>query len=104
MKLTVNKADPTVTAPTPNTLEYNGQAQELVTAGTVDGGTMKYAIYRLDEGQALPQAISWTGNLPQKSIRLVSTGKRLKYTIDGDRITVTLPKNMPQESLAVEIN
>ena len=67
-------------------------------------GTMKYAIYRLDEGQALPQAISWTGNLPQKSIRLVGTGKRLKYTIDGDRITVTLPKNMPQESLAVEIN
>ena len=32
------------TAPVPNTLTYNGSAQELVTAGEPTGGTMQYAI------------------------------------------------------------
>ena len=31
------------TAPTAKSLAYNGQAQELVIAGTVAGGTMQYA-------------------------------------------------------------
>ena len=35
---------PTVTAPTARNLIYNGQAQKLVTAGTVTGGTMYYAV------------------------------------------------------------
>ena len=45
VKLTVNKADSSVAkAPTANTLNYNGKAQELVTAGTAEGGTMQYAL------------------------------------------------------------
>ncbi len=44
VKLTVNKADPTVTAPMAKTLTYNGKAQELVTAGTATGGEMQYAL------------------------------------------------------------
>lgn len=40
----VNKADPTFTAPTANTLTYNGEAQALLTAGTVTGGTMLYRL------------------------------------------------------------
>ncbi len=36
---------PTIkTQPEAKTLTYNGQAQELVTAGTVEGGTMQYAL------------------------------------------------------------
>ena len=31
-------------APKPTTLTYNGQAQELVTAGTATGGEMQYAL------------------------------------------------------------
>ncbi len=43
--VTINKANSTVTkAPTAKTLTYNGQAQELVTAGTAEGGTMYYAL------------------------------------------------------------
>ena len=43
--LTVTKIDPTVTAPTPNTLTYSGEAQALVAAGSADtGATMKYAL------------------------------------------------------------
>ncbi|MBQ7069502.1 MAG: hypothetical protein IJM82_10100, partial [Synergistaceae bacterium] len=42
--LTINKADPTVTAPTSKDLTYTGTAQALVTSGDTDGGTMQYAL------------------------------------------------------------
>ena len=40
----VNKADPTFTAPTANTLTYNGKEQTLLTTGTAAGGTMLYRL------------------------------------------------------------
>ena len=63
-----------------------------------------YAIYRLDEGQTLPPSISWSKHLPKKGIRLLSNGKKLKYRIEGNRVTVTLPRQLPQQSLAMEID
>jgi hypothetical protein len=42
--VTINKAAPTVTAPTAKTLTYTGTAQELVNAGSATGGTMYYAV------------------------------------------------------------
>ena len=44
VKLTVNKAAPTVTAPTAKTLTYTGSAQELVNAGSTEDGTLYYAV------------------------------------------------------------
>lgn len=38
------KATPTVTAPTANTLTYNGSAQALVTAGSTTGGEIQYRL------------------------------------------------------------
>ncbi|MBQ7279958.1 MAG: hypothetical protein IJR13_04440, partial [Bacteroidales bacterium] len=38
------KATPTVTAPTANTLSYNGNEQELVAAGSTDFGTVLYSL------------------------------------------------------------
>ena len=57
----INKADPTVTAPTAKALAYNGQSQELVTAGEAEGGEMQYAIGTATEatgtyGTAIPTA------------------------------------------------
>ena len=43
-KLTITRADPTVTAPTAKALTYSGSAQELVTAGEATGGEMQYAL------------------------------------------------------------
>ena len=40
----ITKATPKVTAPTANTLTYNGEAQELVSAGSTDFGTMLYSL------------------------------------------------------------
>ena len=62
-----------------------------------------YAIYRLPEGEQLPETISWTTHLPQKSIRLVVNGKRVKYRVEGDKVIVWLPKQAAQQSLAFEI-
>ncbi len=66
-------------------------------------GNLHYAIYRLDEGQTLPATISWSETLPKKSVRLLSTGKKLKYKVEGNRITVNLPAKLAQQSLALEI-
>ena len=49
-----NKLVPTVTAPTVNTLTYNGAEQALVAAGKTTGGTM---LYRLDDSE-------WSEQLP----------------------------------------
>lgn len=49
-----NKLVPTVTAPTVNTLAYNGAEQALVTAGKTTGGTM---LYRLDDSE-------WSEQIP----------------------------------------
>ena len=42
--LTVNKINPTVTAPTTKSLTYNGSAQALVNAGSTTGGTLQYSL------------------------------------------------------------
>ena len=52
--VTITKADPTVTAPTANTLTYTGSAQPLVTAGTATGGTMQYSTDGTTYSAAIP--------------------------------------------------
>jgi len=66
-------------------------------------GSCRYAIYRLNEGEPMPTTLTWSVNLPTKSIRLVSTGKRLKYKLEGNTVKVYLPTNLPQQSFALEI-
>ena len=48
---TIAKADPTVTtAPTAKeNLKYNGELQDLITAGTSDDGTVQYAVVETDD-------------------------------------------------------
>jgi len=48
VSVTVTKATPSVTAPTANTLTYNGTAQALVTAGSTTGGTLQYSLTQDD--------------------------------------------------------
>ena len=56
------KVAPTVTDPTAKTLTYNGQAQELVTAGSTDGGEMQYAL-----GTATEATEQYTTSIPEKT-------------------------------------
>ncbi|MBR5061645.1 MAG: alpha-L-fucosidase [Prevotella sp.] len=64
--------------------------------------THLYAIYKLDEGDTLPAEVSWSSNQPIRSVRLLSTGKKLKFTYKEDRITICLPKDLPAQSFAIE--
>ena len=51
-----NKRIPTVTAPTVNTLTYNGAEQALVTAGKTTGGTMLYRLGDSEWSEQIPTA------------------------------------------------
>ena len=52
----IGKATPVVTAPTANTLTYNGNEQELVTAGSTDFGTVLYSLDGTNYSADIPTA------------------------------------------------
>lgn len=54
-KFTINKADITPTAPVAKTgLVYTAEAQELITAGAAEGGTMKYSLDGTNYATTIP--------------------------------------------------
>ena len=53
---TITKAIPTVSAPRPRVLTYDGSAQELVVAGTTTGGTMEYSLDGETWSSTIPKA------------------------------------------------
>ena len=62
-KVTVNKPDSAVTeAPTANELTYNGNGQDLVTAGKAEGGTLVYALG--ESADTAPEADAFSENIP----------------------------------------
>lgn len=66
-----------------------------------DGKTL-YAVYAYDEKEGqLPATIEWTENIPKGRLTLVSTGKSVKYKVNGNKVTVTVPKGLPAESFAL---
>lgn len=67
-----------------------------------DGKTL-YALYALPEGESLPSALSWHGNIPEGKVVLLSNGKPLKTQVKNDVVTVFLPKGLPQEPLALKL-
>lgn len=66
-----------------------------------DGSTI-YAIYALPEGETLPAEITWSGNAPKGSVRILANGKTVKATTAGGKTTVRLPKGLAQETVALE--
>jgi len=66
-----------------------------------DGKTL-YAIYALPDGESLPSTISWTGNIPKGRVTLLSGGRTLPFTVLGDRVTVTLPRGLANDSIALK--
>jgi ubiquitin/glucan-binding YG repeat protein len=61
VKLTVNKADPVVTAPTVKSLAYTGSPQALVNAGSTEDGTLYYAATTTNTA---PDASLYTTSIP----------------------------------------
>lgn len=62
-----------------------------------DGKTL-YAIYVPKEGEAMPQSITWSGNVPQGRMTLLDGSRKLSYKVDADNnVTVKLPKDLPAD-------
>ena len=63
-----------------------------------------YALYALKEGSTLPEVIEWEGNLPAHNAKIIllQTGKKVKYSCEGNKVRVYLPKGTTKknESLA----
>ncbi len=64
-----------------------------------DGETL-YAIYTVSDGETLPATIEWKGNLPKGKMTLLQTGKKVKYSCEGDKVIVKLPEDLKNEPLA----
>lgn len=63
-----------------------------------------YALYALHDGENIPEVIEWEGNLPapKSKMILLQTGKKVKYSCEGKKVKVYLPKGTVKcnESLA----
>ncbi len=72
------EASAVTNAPGANTLTYNGQGQELVTAGTATGGTMQYAV---GDATTVPTG-GWDASIPKK----IDAGTYyVWYKVKGDK-------------------
>ena len=85
---TINKVTPTVVVPVPNVLTYNGTAQELITSGSVDFGTLKYKV---------GSSGSYSTSIPTRTRGGAYT---VYYKVDGDSNINDVPEN----SVACSIN
>ena len=59
-----------------------------------------YAVYAIADGETAPQTITWTVNKPKGKLVLLNTGKAVKYTTNGDKVTVKIPAGTKAEPLA----
>ena len=66
-------------------------------------GKYLYAVYALPEGESLPKSISWKGNVPEGKAVLLSGGRKLKTVVKDGTVTVTLPGNLPDDSIALRL-
>lgn len=66
-----------------------------------DGETL-YAIYALPEGEKLPDTIEWTDNLPKGKVTLLQNGKKLNCQLRDGKATITLPKGLADEPIALK--
>ena len=85
---TINKVTPTVVAPVPNVLTYNGTAQKLVTPGSTNFGTLKYKV---------GSSGSYSTNIPTRTRGGAYT---VYYKVDGDSNI----NGVPEKSVACSIN
>lgn len=110
---TLDQEAVTIMAQIGDWLDANGEAiyNTRITPTYEDGnvyfttskeGDKIYAISCIDEKEDLPTTLSWTGNVPAKGAKmtLLATGKKVKYTVKGDVVTVRLPASFVAKNKA----
>ena len=88
---------------------YNTRSAEIYNDGRIwftasKDGKALYAIYALPLGENLPATITWKGNIPKGKMKLLAGNKTVKYSVNGEEVTVTLPKGTTDDTLAFEFN
>ncbi len=66
-----------------------------------DGKTL-YAIYALPENEKLPATIEWTGNIPTGKMTLLDGKRKVSYSVKDGKVTVKLPKGLPDMPVALK--
>ena len=89
--------DPVVAAPTANTLTYNGSAQELITAGSANGGEMQYSL----DGEAYSADIPTATNAGEYTVYYKVVGDANHDDTEPEEVTVTIDKKSVSVSATV---
>lgn len=57
---------------------------------------VQYALVCLKENEPIPATLSWKINIPKKgsTLKLLQTGEKIKWSVSGDEIKVSLPKSI----------
>ena len=87
--LTITKKNPEVVAPLSKDLVYTGEAQELVTAGTIDIGTIQYSLDHVNYSETIPTATN-PGTYTVYFKYVVDTNNC--NSVPGGNVVVTLSK------------
>ena len=87
--VTINKATPTVTAPTAKSLTYSGSAQALVNAGSTTGGTLQYS---LTSGSGYGNAIPTQTNADTYTVYYKVNGNDNYNAVAEASVSVTIAK------------
>ena len=66
-----------------------------------DGKTL-YAIYALPENEKLPATIEWSGNIPTGKMTLLDGNRKVSYSVKDGKVTVKLPKELPDMPVALK--
>ena len=86
---------------------YSTRTTPLYNDGSVwftankDGKTL-YAIYALPENEKLPATIEWTGNIPTGKMTLLDGNRKVSYSVKDGKVTVKLPKGLPDMPVALK--
>lgn len=91
INVTIAKANPTYTAPTAKTLTYNGNAQELLNAGTSIDGTISYSDDNENWGSSVPQGT----NAGDYTVYWKLTGDANHNDVASTAISVSIAKVTP---------
>lgn len=88
---TINKITPVYTAPTAKTLTYNGNAQDLLNAGSTNHGTIEYSTDETNWSQTIPQGT----NATPYTLYWRLVGDNNHTDIDSQSISVSIAKVVP---------
>lgn len=77
---------------------------QLWFSASKDGKTL-FAVYALKDGESLPATVSWEGgNVPVGKVTVLNNGKKVRPVIKNGRVTITLPKGLKDEPVAIKVN